>query len=49
MLYTYSQEANERFAEAYQYQNTDMKKALDGYLKIIEDFNSSEDFMDYLE
>ena len=42
MLYTYSQEANERFAEAYQYQNTDMKKALDGYLKIIEDFKDDK-------
>ena len=42
MLYQYSQEANERFAETYLYQNTDMKKSLDGYLKIIEDFKDDD-------
>lgn len=42
MVYNYSQEANERFAEAYKYQNTDMKRALEGYLKIIEDFKEDK-------
>lgn len=42
MVYKYSQEVNERFAEAYQYQNTDMKRALEGYLKIAEDFKEDD-------
>lgn len=42
MVYKYSQEVNDRFAEAYKYQNIDMKKALEGYLQIIEDFKDDD-------
>lgn len=42
MLYKYSPEAMERFKEVDKYMNTDIKKAVDVYLKIAEDYQHDE-------
>lgn len=38
MLYTYSPDAAQRFAEVFVYRDTDFQKSVDGYLSIIEDY-----------
>lgn len=42
MLYKYPTEANERFNEAVKYQNIDLRKAVDAYLAISNDFQHDE-------
>lgn len=42
MVYKYSPEVDERFKEVVKYQNVDFRKALEGYLKIIEDYKQDK-------
>lgn len=42
MKYKYSPEVDVRFNEVIKYQNTDFRKALEGYLKIIDDYKHDD-------